>query len=229
MSASVPPQMPATPPPGAAADPSMEDILASIRRILSEDEQPAKPTDKAEASAPAPAVEDDVLTLDDSMLVAEPPADQRTEKEKAAAMIEALFATGESQDAAPVDAPPPIALEPAAPVDAPPPVAPEPAAAPLMEPAPASVTVVPPPFSDRLINAAAEAATAGSVSTLLRTLESGRQAASMAVYRGGPTLEDMVREEVRALLTAWLDANLPPMVERLVRAEIERVVSRSVG
>ena len=215
MSASVPPQMPATPPAGAAADPSMEDILASIRRILSEDEQPAKAADKAEASAAAPAVEDDVLALDESMLVSEPAADQRTEKEKAAAMIETLFAAGEPQDAAPVDAPPPVA--------------PEPAAAPLIEPAPASVTVAPPPSSDRLINAAAEAATAGSVSTLLRTLESGRQAASMAVYRGGPTLEDMVREEVRALLTAWLDTNLPPMVERLVRAEIERVVSRSVG
>ena len=39
----------------------------------------------------------------------------------------------------------------------------------------------------------------------------------------------MVREELRALLTTWLDANLPPLVERLVRAEIERVVSRAVG
>ena len=214
MSASVPPQMPATPPPAAAPDPSMEDILASIRRILSEDEQPAK---AAATAAAAPAVEDDVLALDDSMLVAEPAADERTEKANAAAMIEALFAAGEPLDAVPLDAPPPAAPESA------------PAAAPLMAPPPASVAAAPPPFSDRLINAAAEAATAGSVSTLLRTLESGRQAASMAVYRGGPTLEDMVREEVRALLTTWLDANLPPMVERLVRAEIERVVSRAVG
>jgi cell pole-organizing protein PopZ len=46
---------------------------------------------------------------------------------------------------------------------------------------------------------------------------------------GGPTLEDMVREEIRPLLKAWLDENLPPVVERLVRAEIERVVGRAVG
>ena len=69
MSASLPPQ-----PPGTAPDPSMEDILASIRRILSDDEATAKPgaTDPAPAEALAPA-DDDVMTLDETMLVAEPP------------------------------------------------------------------------------------------------------------------------------------------------------------
>ena len=37
------------------------------------------------------------------------------------------------------------------------------------------------------------------------------------------TLADMVREILRPMLKAWLDDNLPIMVERLVRAEIERV------
>ncbi|MDR4308443.1 DUF2497 domain-containing protein, partial [Chelatococcus sambhunathii] len=37
------------------------------------------------------------------------------------------------------------------------------------------------------------------------------------------TLDDIVREMLRPMLRAWLDDNLPPMVERLVRAEIERV------
>ena len=50
----------------------------------------------------------------------------------------------------------------------------------------------------------------------------------MQVHSGGPTIEDIVREEMRPLLKAWLDANLPPLVERLVRAEIERVVGRAV-
>jgi uncharacterized protein len=36
-------------------------------------------------------------------------------------------------------------------------------------------------------------------------------------------LEDLVREMLRPLLKAWLDENLPGMVERLVRSEIERV------
>ncbi len=37
------------------------------------------------------------------------------------------------------------------------------------------------------------------------------------------TLEDLVTEMLRPLLKAWLDDNLPPLVERLVRTEIERV------
>ncbi|HTH46758.1 MAG TPA: DUF2497 domain-containing protein, partial [Candidatus Limnocylindria bacterium] len=41
------------------------------------------------------------------------------------------------------------------------------------------------------------------------------------------TLEEMVREEIRPVLKAWLDANLPGLVERVVRAEIERVIDRT--
>jgi cell pole-organizing protein PopZ len=37
------------------------------------------------------------------------------------------------------------------------------------------------------------------------------------------TLEDLVREMLRPMLKSWLDDNLPSMVERIVRAEIERV------
>ena len=42
------------------------------------------------------------------------------------------------------------------------------------------------------------------------------------------TIEDLVREMLKPMLKAWLDDNLPNMVERLVRAEIERV-SRGRG
>ena len=37
------------------------------------------------------------------------------------------------------------------------------------------------------------------------------------------TLEDLVKEMLRPMLKGWLDDNLPTMVERIVRAEIERV------
>jgi cell pole-organizing protein PopZ len=37
------------------------------------------------------------------------------------------------------------------------------------------------------------------------------------------TLEDMMREMLRPMLRAWLDDNLPSMVERLVREQIERI------
>ncbi|CUA99870.1 Cell pole-organizing protein PopZ [Pannonibacter indicus] len=40
------------------------------------------------------------------------------------------------------------------------------------------------------------------------------------------TLEDLVREMLRPMLKSWLDQNLPVMVERLVRQEIERVVRK---
>jgi cell pole-organizing protein PopZ len=34
---------------------------------------------------------------------------------------------------------------------------------------------------------------------------------------------DLVKEMLRPMLKGWLDDNLPSMVERIVRAEIERV------
>ena len=36
-------------------------------------------------------------------------------------------------------------------------------------------------------------------------------------------IERLARESSRPMLKTWLDDNLPSMVERLVRAEIERV------
>ena len=82
MSSSVisnPPAVPAENP----ADPSMEDILASIRRILSEDEAAAEaPPDPAPDAVTMPVLggvsiddneDDDVLVLDDTMRVAVPP------------------------------------------------------------------------------------------------------------------------------------------------------------
>jgi uncharacterized protein len=52
--------------------------------------------------------------------------------------------------------------------------------------------------------------------------------AQTVLVQNGRTLEDLVREMLRPMLKVWLDDNLPSMVERLVRAEIERV-SRGRG
>jgi hypothetical protein len=193
---------------GGAADPSMEDILASIRRILSEDEAAAgaAPSPAGEPAEPAPG-DDDVLALDDSMLVEEPAPEPEPE----------------APPPPPAPAPPPVAA--AAPFVAEPP-APEP---PASEP-PASEPLAPEPpgrepLDADLVAPAAAAAAASSMDSLVRTL-AGRQ--GVGVYRGGPTLEDIVREEMRPMLKSWLDENLPPMVERLVRVEIERVVGRAV-
>ena len=47
--------------------------------------------------------------------------------------------------------------------------------------------------------------------------------AHMVMTGDAETLEDMMREMLRPMLSAWLDDNLPSMVERLVREEIERL------
>ncbi|WP_328702734.1 DUF2497 domain-containing protein [Belnapia mucosa] len=178
------------PPPGGAAppgDPSMEDILASIRRILNEDETLPPGT----SPAPAPTAEPLVLTED--MLVREPePA-----------------------------APPPAAL---------PETPPEPAMAappaPAMPAPPSAPAATPDPSPETLLAPAVAAAASASIGSLLRAVSQDRSA---AVRSNGPTIEDMVREELRPMLKDWLDQFLPTIVERLVRAEIERVVGRAIG
>ena len=52
--------------------------------------------------------------------------------------------------------------------------------------------------------------------------------AQTVLVQNARTLEDLVREMLRPMLKSWLDDNLPGMVERIVRAEIERV-SRGRG
>ena len=65
---------------------------------------------------------------------------------------------------------------------------------------------------------------ARSAGRSLASLRSAAQEqASIRTHRGGPTIEEVVREEIRPLLREWLDLNLPPLVERLVRAEIAKI------
>jgi len=52
--------------------------------------------------------------------------------------------------------------------------------------------------------------------------------AQTVLVQNARTLEDLVKEMLRPLLKSWLDDNLPGMVERIVKAEIERV-SRGRG
>jgi uncharacterized protein len=261
----------------AGPDPSMEEILASIRRILNEDE-PAGAT--GEASGEESPSDDDVLVLDRSMLVSAPGLDAAAlEAERSAAVQPAAVPVDEPEAAGPAAVEPeahrPAADEPeamhgeahqpetrqlevaheAAAQDEVPHVANEPAethvetmAEPAAEPEfrtlmpsepaaasppPPSAEVAPapslpeasPPPDRALVGAATAAATASSVDGLIRALAASK---ATQVYRGGPTIEDLVREELRMLLKGWLEDNLPQLVERLVRAEIERLVGRAV-
>jgi cell pole-organizing protein PopZ len=64
--------------------------------------------------------------------------------------------------------------------------------------------------------------TSGAVDSAFNAL------AQSVLVQNSRTLEDLVREMLRPMLKAWLDDNLPAVVERMVRAEIERV-SRGRG
>lgn len=67
--------------------------------------------------------------------------------------------------------------------------------------------------SGGLISSATSAAVDSAFNALAQTV----------LVQNARTLEDLVREMLRPMLKVWLDDNLPGMVERLVRAEIERV------
>jgi uncharacterized protein len=52
------------------------------------------------------------------------------------------------------------------------------------------------------------------------------RAAPQIVRSGETSLEGLVREMLRPALAEWLDKNLPPLVERMVAAEIARIVGK---
>ncbi len=79
---------------------------------------------------------------------------------------------------------------------------------------------------EALIAPAAAAAAAASVEALLREL---RQERSELIQQQAPTIETIVRSEIRPMLKAWLDEHLPTLVDRVVRSEIERLVGGRSG
>jgi cell pole-organizing protein PopZ len=84
----------------------------------------------------------------------------------------------------------------------------------------------PPTEGEGLIAPAVAAAAAAALGNLPRNAAAPT---GPALRPGGPSLEEIVREELRPLLKEWLDAHLPALVERVVRSEIERVVNRAAG
>lgn len=184
----------------------MEEILASIRRIIADD----NPDVMKAAGAPAPAA---------------PPAPQSQPAAKPAMNqddIDAMLAD-EAEDESEIlelgtpvhpprqEAPPAASFRqvPANdvtfredPLPEEPPPAPEPAYVEQRMPA-----------SERLLSPETNAAVSAAFGSLATTI----------LTENSRTIEDLVREMLRPMLKAWLDDNLPGLVERLVRAEIERV------
>ena len=180
-----------------AHEPSMEEILASIRTIIAEERLPASAPEQARApenkgpergapvaalaAAPAPAP-----TIRAKTDPARPAAAARTELEPDSSPHAAAPRPGRN------DPVPAAAAQPAA--------------------------VETPATDDALLSAEAGQAVASSFDALSARL----------AQRATEVAEAVARDMLRPMLKAWLDENLPAIVERLVRAEIERLSKASL-
>jgi uncharacterized protein len=240
--------------PAKVQEPSMEEILASIRRIIADDEAKPPAAEKAPPPNPPPAA-------------AAAPA----KPEKPAPAPAPVARAPEPPAApAPVKAAPPVAPPTPAPsapnsqddIDAllnglddattaeeirPPEPEPEPDVLELTDemalpdPQPqAAFRKVEPPDDLEFTEAAARTPSRepaydlpppspmDSPAILSRSTVSAVESAfnSLAhtvLSNNARTLEDLVKEMLRPMLKSWLDDNLPGLVERIVKAEIERV------
>jgi uncharacterized protein len=220
-----------------AQEPSMEEILASIRRIIADDDAtkptkapgttaPAKqPVTAAAPNGPAPPTSQAAAPL--------PPAAPKPAALKPAVPPPAAANSQDEIDAmlAELDGPPKAAPKPMTPQ----PTASQAEVLDLTEAMAASETPPPGPVpSFRTIDGTSDVVfstkpepppdrslisneTIAAVDSAFNTL------AHTVIGQNARTLEDLVKEMLRPMLKSWLDDNLPSMVERIVRAEIERV------
>lgn len=231
-----PPSPPAATP--AEPDPSMEDILASIRRILNEGESET-------VEAPAEAVAEAVVEPVAQVVPTPAPAAAAPPVSEPAPVAPAVVAPVVVTPVVPPVVPPAVIV--AAAPQPPPEVVPaatiqakeqqkssvEPKKTVeanevfILEPAMMVTESAQTAEADASPIASSETVSAASQS--VGALKKALAERNAQVYRlGNVSLEDLVRDEVRPMLKDWLDTHLPAIVERLVRAEIERVVAREI-
>lgn len=197
-----------------AQEPTMEEILASIRRIISDEEGDAA---SGETSAMEPqAVADMASALEDAFVgkhdLDDATSDVRFEVDEA----EVEPAPDADMDAAAIDAM--MAAEPVA------------EAEPVEEP----VAQAEPAMEEEHIFPQASAAPAAmpiaeAGKALISETASHDAAAAfgklshLVMSQNARTLDDIVTEMMRPMLSEWIEDNLPPLVERLVQDEIKRI------
>ncbi|WP_417477778.1 DUF2497 domain-containing protein [Maricaulis sp.] len=192
-------------------EPSMEEILSSIRRIINEDDAPAEAEAEPAAAAPEPesdgndqgAIDDifgdagdddagDVLELTDRIDEPEGGTDPIVGDDD-------LMIVDREDDFE-------IVAEEIAPQ-------PEPEPEPAMD-----FDSVETEIEDALMSEPAASAAMGSFHSLADTIRISDEE--------GRTLEGVVRALLRPMLKEWLDTNLPGIVDEKVQAEIDRVARR---
>jgi cell pole-organizing protein PopZ len=236
--------------PAKSQEPSMEEILASIRRIIADDDasktapRPAEPPPQAAAPAPAARPAPPPPPAPPRVTPPEPSLDEAADPEPMAEVedqaSDILDLTEQMAAPTPEPAPKPAPqfrtidgsfdvsyeeekLAPQMPMSASQMSAHQ-MPAPQMPEARAPFASEENPYrgdarSNQLLSGVTSAAVDSAFNTLAQTV----------LVQNARTLEDLVREMLRPMLKAWLDDNLPGMVERLVRAEIERVSRGRMG
>ena len=192
--------------PKSANDPSMDDILASIRKIISDDEARAQVNSQQAAAQAAgrPAV-------------TPPRIGQEGEpKLHAAGRDDVLLLTDLIEEPRSDTVPPPIPLPRIDPVRA------AEMPQPSIEPAR--------PADSTLVGGGTATSTASAFSRLNQAVQDSVPPPAAAnpgpVVASGKTVEELVKETLRPMLKEWLDQNLPQVVERYVEREIVRLTRR---
>jgi hypothetical protein len=214
-------------------DPSMEEILASIRRIIAEDDQekglqrPAESATEVEPPRVPRAVAASAGHADqtDSEMPPSQSASRMPVPEPIAESVKAPRTSTILDLAETMMSPGNRSAEPAVDADLTPARYSRPDSAAGSEPAfndadtPSATSS--PEQSETTRGEEGGALMSGVTST---AVDSAFNALAQTVLvQNARTLEDLVREMLRPMLKVWLDDNLPGLVERLVRAEIERV------
>lgn len=219
-------------------EPSMEDILASIRKILSEDEEEGGEEGAVEAApeedaAPEPEPEPEIEPEPEPEPVIEPEEDDGPD-------LAALLAEDDEDEVVfePEPEPEPVAQPAALELTDEMMLEPEPEPEPALEPAPQPEAPPPPPpppqpqqeqpyqayGQNGLVADQVEQASGVHIAQLAQAVAQER---ALTLGNQGITIEQLVREICTPVLKQWLDHNLPYMVERIVRQEVERIVSRA--
>lgn len=240
--------------PKAQNEPTMEEILASIRRIISEndEEQEAKKRAEAEQPPPAPPVIPAVAPASESGGVAVLELTEMVTEDGSVVSLTEVDGAAEIEEAREF-------IRAAAPV---PETVPEPVViAEIVEvleeretgetietrdanagkvgiemanPKDDSVEFAASNGSnanagDRLVSDSAAAAATATFAELARSMAQEPSASGNMALGSGRTLEDLVKEMLRPMLKDWLDRNLPPMVEHMVRRELDRMTRKAEG
>jgi uncharacterized protein len=199
----------------------MEEILASIRRIIADDDaskstpqapEAAKPAAPVVAPVPPPPPPSPALAAVASAPVAPPPVVAAPEPDPVEEMDIPPVASDEAErQSADI-------LELTESMTAPMPTPSAPRFRTIDSSSDVSFDEVvekpaPKPARELLLSAETSAAVDSAFNALAQTV----------LVQNARTLEDLVREMLRPMLKTWLDENLPGMVERMVRSEIERV------